>query len=44
MPFSALIKERINLPVAITNDANAAAMGEMIFGGAKKIKDFVRLG
>lgn len=27
--------------VAITNDANAAAMGEMIYGGAKNIKDFV---
>lgn len=43
VPFSALIKERINLPVTITNDANAAAMGEMIFGGAKKIKDFIIL-
>ena len=43
VPLSALIKEKINLPVAVTNDANAAAMGEMIFGGAKKIKDFIIL-
>jgi glucokinase len=43
IPFSSLIKEKINLPVAITNDANAAAIGEMIFGGAKKIKDFIIL-
>jgi len=43
IPFSSLIRERINLPVAITNDANAAALGEMIFGGAKKIKDFIIL-
>jgi glucokinase len=33
----------MKIPVAITNDANAAAMGEMIFGGAKKIKDFIIL-
>ena len=43
VPFSALLKEKINLPVAITNDANAAAMGEMIFGAAKKVKDFIIL-
>lgn len=27
--------------LALTNDANAAAIGEMIYGGAKKMKDFV---
>jgi glucokinase len=43
VPLSSLIRKRINLPVAITNDANAAAMGEMIFGGAKNIKDFIIL-
>jgi glucokinase len=43
VPFSSLLTEKINLPVAITNDANAAAMGEMIFGGAKNIKDFIIL-
>jgi len=43
VPFSALLKEKINLPVAITNDANAAAMGEMIIGAAKKVKDFIIL-
>jgi glucokinase len=43
VPFSALLKEKINLPVTITNDANAAAMGEMIFGAAKKVKDFIIL-
>lgn len=30
-----------NIPVLITNDANAAAIGEMIYGGAKGMKDFV---
>jgi glucokinase len=29
------------LPIALTNDANAAAIGEMVFGGAKNMKDFV---
>jgi glucokinase len=43
VPIAELIKKNVNLPVVITNDANAAAMGEMIFGGAKKMKDFIVL-
>jgi glucokinase len=43
VPFASLIREKVNLPVVMTNDANAAAMGEMIFGSAKKIKDFIIL-
>ena len=35
--FSDLVKE----PVYLTNDANAAAIGEMIFGGAKGMSDFI---
>lgn len=30
-----------NIPMVLTNDANAAAMGEMIYGGAKGMKDFI---
>jgi glucokinase len=30
-----------NTPIAVTNDANAAALGEMIYGGAKGLKDFI---
>ena len=30
-----------DIPVVVTNDANAAAIGEMIYGGAKGMKDFV---
>ena len=37
----ALLNEHFNVPVAVTNDANAAAIGEMIYGGAKGIKDFI---
>jgi glucokinase len=38
-----LIMKQIDVPVVLTNDANAAAMGEMIFGGAKGMKDFIIL-
>ena len=30
-----------SLPIAVTNDANAAALGEMIFGAARGMKDFI---
>ncbi len=29
------------IPIVLTNDANAAALGEMIYGGAKHMKDFI---
>ena len=34
---------KLKVPVAVTNDANAAALGEMIFGAAKGMKDFIML-
>ena len=37
----AQLKEYFNLPVFITNDANATAIGEMLFGAAKGMKDFI---
>jgi glucokinase len=39
--FKELFKEYCGYPVVLTNDANAAAIGEMIFGTAKGMKDFV---
>lgn len=36
-----LVKKYSSLPASITNDANAAAIGEMIFGAAKGMKDFI---
>jgi len=36
-----IVKKYSPLPSAITNDANAAAIGEMIFGVAKGMKDFI---
>jgi glucokinase len=43
IPLVNYLKEKVDVPVVITNDANAAAMGEMIFGGAKGMKDFIVL-
>jgi glucokinase len=36
-----IFKTHTDLPVVVTNDANAAAVGEMIYGGARGMKDFV---
>ena len=38
---SALVRKYYDLPVAVTNDANAAALGEMLYGAAKGMKNFV---
>lgn len=32
-----------SLPIFLTNDANAAAIGEMIYGGAKGMKNFIEI-
>ena len=36
-----IVKQYYDLPSAITNDANAAAIGEMTFGTAKGMNDFI---
>ena len=36
-----LIQAHYKVPVKLTNDANAAALGERIFGGAKELSDFM---
>ncbi len=42
LPISDMIKRYWPmLPVVVTNDANAAAIGEMVFGGAQGMKDFI---
>lgn len=41
LPIAQKLKEHFTgVPVVITNDANAAAIGEMIYGGAKGMRDF----
>ncbi|MDH6535121.1 ROK family protein [Parabacteroides sp. 52] len=42
IPLAQLISESVNgIPVALTNDANAAAIGEMTYGAARGMKDFI---
>ena len=41
IPIVDIMKAEFDVPVKITNDANAAAMGEMIYGHAKDMKDFI---
>ena len=43
VPLADMFASRLNIPVAITNDANAAAMGEIIYGEAVGMKNFVEL-
>ncbi len=43
-PLVALLKERLDLPrIELTNDANAAAIGEKIYGAAKNYTDFIMI-
>ncbi|MBN2486553.1 MAG: ROK family protein [Bacteroidales bacterium] len=42
VPFVEKFKEYFpGMPIVLTNDANAAAIGEMIYGGAKGMKNFI---
>lgn len=36
-----MLTDKLNVPVALTNDANAAAIGEMTYGAARGMKDFI---
>ena len=41
VPLARLFREALGIPVTVTNDANAAAMGEMIYGVARGMKNFI---
>ncbi len=41
VPILSKLKERLPMPMKITNDANAAALGEMLFGNARGMTDFI---
>ena len=44
IPLAQLISEKVGgIPVALTNDANAAAIGEMTYGAARGMKDFIMI-
>jgi len=41
VPLAEIFNRHTDLQVVVTNDANAAAVGEMIYGGARGMKNFV---
>jgi glucokinase len=43
IPLAAMFEERLGIPAALTNDANAAAVGEMTYGAARGMKDFIMI-
>lgn len=43
LPLAKLVQDEFKLPVVLTNDANAAALGEMMYGAAKGMKDFIMI-
>ena len=43
VPLAKLFEEQLGIPVALTNDANAAAMGEMTYGVARGMKNFIMI-
>ncbi|MBR3626393.1 MAG: ROK family protein [Bacteroidaceae bacterium] len=43
IPLANLISEKMGVPCALTNDANAAAIGEMTYGAARGMKDFIMI-
>jgi glucokinase len=43
IPMAALVSKKFGLPARLTNDANAAAVGEMMYGSAKGMKDFIMI-
>lgn len=42
-PLKGFLERKLQLPVKITNDANAAAIGEKVFGGGRRVDNFVYL-
>ena len=43
VPCAQLFEEVFGIPVRVTNDANAAAMGEMTYGVARGMKNFIMI-
>jgi glucokinase len=41
VPLGKMFSDALGIPVALTNDANAAAIGEMVYGVARGMKNFI---
>lgn len=43
IPLAKVLTQKFGIPVNLTNDANAAAIGEMTYGAARGMKDFIMI-
>ena len=43
IPFASMMSTKFDMRVKLTNDANAAAMGEMMYGAARGMKHFITI-
>jgi glucokinase len=43
IPIADLVQKKFGLPTKLTNDANAAAMGEMMYGACKGMRHFITI-
>jgi glucokinase len=43
IPLARMMEDKFKIPVVLTNDANAAAIGEMMYGAAQGMKDFIMI-
>lgn len=43
IPLAKMFEDRLGIPTTLTNDANAAAIGEMTYGAARGMKDFIMI-
>lgn len=43
IPLAAMFEDKLGIPTALTNDANAAAIGEMTYGAARGLRDFIMI-
>ncbi len=43
VPLADLFSKALGIPVGLTNDANAAAIGEMTYGAARGMKNFIEI-
>ena len=41
VPLGEMFSQKLGIPVHLTNDANAAALGEMTYGAARGMKNFI---
>jgi len=43
IPLAKMLTKKFDLPCTLTNDAKAAALGEMMYGAARGMKDFIMI-